>query len=252
MIDVIVKFLKLLIFAILFWGTAIIFTMIFAEIHCLIERYLKFKKLTKLLDNSFYEHKMSDEIQRLFVLTQDLNKQLYDVIVNMDKHFCFNFEIYYPFKQNDKIIISDIKQINNLFQSIIFNHKNIYHTITHFNKNYNDDFKFAINIYRNIFKFKDCSDFDFEERCHFLYYYDTFVKNLNKLHKLKEKKKNKFIDKISNISLIKDFKVLAFTVYYPGYQCTYIKYQDDIKLVEEYKYEYQGNKNAQTLYTKNR
>ena len=233
---------------------------IMVEIHYSVEMYLKFKKLIILLNEYYYELDISDEIMRLYIVFKNINKTSYDVLIKMDKQFCFNFEIFYPFKQNTDTIISDIKKIDAEFKDVIINYKDIYEIITHFEYNYNDLFTFASNIYKSIFLFKNYNDFDFRQKCHFLSYYDKFINNLKKIHSLKDGKKYRFINKISNLSLLKEFKFLSFTVYYPGYQCMYIKYSKnpihhtsfdefEIKLVDEYRYEYTGeSKCTDTIY----
>jgi len=237
---IILKSLSFILFIILL----ICFGYICMIIHEFIDRHLKFKKLIEVLDIHYYENDIRDEILRLYIVLKNINKNAYDVLISMDRQFCFTFDIFYSLKQDTKTITSDIEKIDSEFKKIITDYKNIYKTITHFHKDYNEIFKFTTKVYKSIFKFKDYDDFQFREKCHFLYYYDEFIKNLEKVQNLKEEEKNKFIDKFSKLSILKEFKFLSFTIYYPGYQGLYIKYKDidrfKIKLVEEYKYEYQG------------
>lgn len=198
-----------------------------------------YNKLIDYLNHNIKE--ISIELQFLYIVFY--KETDYFPIIKQNTDLTFNIDIYYNkvITDIDKIK-KDISAVSSEFSYIIRNYIEVYNTLLDC-IDYKERCENKLKSAKDFFKNKFYDEYFFNDK-YFFKHPEWFINNLISIKKQKNKtesiKEKSYIPTMLNKqgSLIFG-RFLYFTIHYSGYVGTYIKYQDDVKLVEEYKYEYQ-------------
>lgn len=199
----------------------------------------------KLIDYlNYLSEDISAELQELYIVFYKETDCF--PIIKQNTDLSFNIDIYYN-ETNiglDKIT-KDIAAVSFEFAYIINHYIEVYNEILCF-VDYKEHCETKLKQSKQFFKSKFYDDCFFKDKS-FFKYPEIFINKLMFIEKSKDKtasiKEKSYISTLFNKNKSLIFgRFIYFNVYYPGYHGLYIKYDNkyshEIKVIDEYRYEY--------------